>query len=535
MNLKKLLKQVSKKKLLLAFVILNLILNVIGADFGLPSLWHPDELTHTVTRMLTTKTLNPGRFIYPSFYYYTLFFLNVPYSIYLLITGKTALLMSDQSLKEVVISNVFLTSRIFTAFIGSLSIIMIYLIAKKISNERAAIISAGFGSVTMAIITYSHFATTDIPVTFMSLLSLYLILRLYEKPTTVNYILSGMSIGLATGTKYYAALLVILLSFAHVLVNKKLVVNKSIFLAGISCVLAFFISTPFAILDFQSFYRDTSVLQRTTMLVDNLYDPFPAFSYIFHLDNGLGTPLFILSLFGIAYCATIAMKNRKIMLVILWGVIYYGLISYRIHFSYLRYILPVVPILLIASGIFSDYILSIKNIKKPTTVLLICIFLYTFSYAIKTDALFLNDSRYSSTDWVNENIPKNSKILLFVSNNRYIPDLSEYNESLYYLNASTIKNFDSIKNSLENIAPDYIIDSSLYYDRYLRFTNMYPRRSPLVKLVGYKTHEPGITEFYTKLFDGELGYILIKKIPEEKEDVPDPEFINPTIVIFKRD
>ncbi|MBI5347166.1 MAG: hypothetical protein HZB66_01005 [Candidatus Aenigmarchaeota archaeon] len=99
---------------------------------------------------------------------------------------------------------------------------------------------------------------------------------------------------------------------------------------------------------------------------------------------------------------------------------------------------------------------------------------------------------------------------------------------------STIKDFESIKKSLDDLSPDYIIDSSLYYDRYLRFTNMYPKRSSLAGLVGYKTHEPGITQFYTELFDERLGYTLINKIPKEKDDVPDPEFINPTIVIFKK-
>ncbi|MBI5347167.1 MAG: glycosyltransferase family 39 protein [Candidatus Aenigmarchaeota archaeon] len=361
MIFKKIIRQASKKRLLLFFLAISFIFNVIGANFGLPALWHPDELTHSVTRMLTTKTLNPGRFIYPSLYYYALFFLNVPYSFYLLITGRTELLTTDQELKETVISNVFLTSRIFTALIGSLSIVMIYLLAKKVSNERAAIISAGFASVTMAMITYSHFATSDIPVTAMSLLSLYLILCLHDKPTTINYILSGAAIGLATGTKYYAALLVILLCVAHLLATRKISITRDLFLAGVFCILAFFASTPFAILDFPSFYRDISVLQRTTMLVDNLYDPLPAFSYIFHLDNGLGTPLLILSFLGTLFCVFVKRDNKKLMLLILWGIIYYGLISYRIHFSYLRYILPVVPILIIASGVFSDFLLSIKN------------------------------------------------------------------------------------------------------------------------------------------------------------------------------
>ena len=435
MFFKTILKKLSKHKILLFLILLNLILNLIGINFGLPNLWHPDEVTHSVGRMIAEKTLNPGRFTYPSFYHYLLIVANIPYSAFLLLSGKVALLATDSALRQQAVATIFLTSRIVTAFFGSILVFLVYIIAKKVSNKRAAIISATFASVNMAIITYSHFATTDIPVTVMSMLAIYMIIRLYEKPTSVNYLLAGLAIGFAAGTKYYAAVLVLLLIGAHLLATKRVSINKNLIISGMSCAVGFIITTPFAILDFKTFFRDTTMLFTTTQMVQNLYDPVTALSYFFHLDNGLGTPLFILSLIGTAYCMYLARKNNKLLLLLSWAIGYFLLVSYVIHFSFLRYILPVVPIIIIFAGVFFDYLFSFKRQRIITYTFLFLVLLFNFSYAIKTDMLFVKDSRYSSTEWVKENIPDNSKILISAENLMYFPDIySEKNVS--YLNVT---------------------------------------------------------------------------------------------------
>ncbi|AJF61451.1 hypothetical protein QT06_C0001G0611 [archaeon GW2011_AR15] len=532
MFFKTILKKISKHKIVLFLILLNLTLNLIGINFGLPDTWHPDELTHSVTRMLSEKTLNPGRFTYPSFYHYVLIAANIPYSAFLLLSGKAAMLATDSVLRQQTIAIIFLTSRIVTAFFGSILVFLIYIIAKKVSNERAAIISAAFASLNMAIITYSHFATSDMPVTVMSMLSIYMILRLYEKPIRMNYILTGLAIGLATGTKYYAVVLVLLLIGAHLLATKKVSINKNLIISGMLCAVGFLITTPFAILDFNTFFRDTTLLFTTVQTVQNLYDPVTALSYFFHLDNGLGTPLFILSLIGTAYCVYLARKNNKLLLLLSWAIGYFLLVSYIIHFSFLRYILPVVPIIIIFAGVFFNYLLSFKRHRIITYSFLFAVLLFNFSYAIKTDMLFVKDSRYSSTEWIKENIPDNSNILIFAQNLRYFPDISS-EKNVSYLNVTDFSSVESLREAIKKISPDYIIESSLYYNRYLYYTNMYPKRSPLQDLFGYVSHEPVATDFYRELINEKLGYSLIKKFPEEKEDVPDPEFINPTILIFK--
>jgi cobalamin biosynthesis protein CobD/CbiB len=48
----------------------SLILNLWGADFGLPELWHPDEFIRPALKMINERTVNPHHFAYGSLHYY---------------------------------------------------------------------------------------------------------------------------------------------------------------------------------------------------------------------------------------------------------------------------------------------------------------------------------------------------------------------------------------------------------------------------------------------------------------------------------
>src|SRR5690606_2428521 len=59
---------------LIAIVFGGAALRLAGADFGLPAIYNPDEVAiMNRTMALAPNRLNPGNFLYPSFYFYALF------------------------------------------------------------------------------------------------------------------------------------------------------------------------------------------------------------------------------------------------------------------------------------------------------------------------------------------------------------------------------------------------------------------------------------------------------------------------------
>lgn len=526
-RIEKLKSQLLKNKILILLFILNLVLNLIGINFGLPQRWHPDEVTHTAGKMIAEKTLNPQRFIYPSFYIYSVIFVNLPYVFFLVLSGDVNKIFTDYVFKESVISNLFLNSRLLTAFVGAIGVIYIYKLSKRI-NPDAGLIAPALYSVTAGIIIHSHFATTDIPVTVLSLISMYSIIRLYESPTHKHYLFSGLLLGISAGTKYYAALLSIPLFIAHWFKAKK--INFNLVSCAAVSIIAFFLTTPYAILDFSGFFKDMAYLFSSRAQFGTMYDPVSWFSYIFHMENAFGTPLFAVAVAGLFF-AIFNLKKQKILILVSFVAIYLLMIL-RWHISFMRYLIILIPYLLIFSSMFLEKCLASIKFKKIMQIIVVLLFLYSLFYSIKADFLFISDSRYEAAAWIQENIPNNKTILVF-SRPFYLPAITN-KSNLYYLNLEDFNSTQEIISEIELINPEYIIDSSLNYDRYMTYEAMYPRRSQLHRIIPFKSLRQEITGFYDLLFSERLPYSKIYSAPGSKKDIPDPEFINPELHIFRR-
>ena len=80
--------------------------------------------------------------------------------------------------------------------------------------------------------------------------------------------------------------------------------------------------------------------------------------------------------------------------------------------SLFRYIVPIVPVLLIlTSKMLSDYTSSNLKASRIVSMLLLGIVLsYSLIYTIAADLEFTNDSRYQLHDWISRNVKERSKI-----------------------------------------------------------------------------------------------------------------------------
>src|SRR5215218_465090 len=108
-----------------------------------------------------------------------------------------------------------LMGRAISATLGTATIPLAFLIARRVSNTTAGLIAATLTAAGVLHLRDSHFFSVDPSLTFFSVLAWLLMVRMAEKGTVRSYIWAGAAIGAAVLCKYTAAFLVPIAAIAH--------------------------------------------------------------------------------------------------------------------------------------------------------------------------------------------------------------------------------------------------------------------------------------------------------------------------------
>jgi hypothetical protein len=338
---------------------------------------------------------------------------------------------------------------------------------------------------------------------------------------------------------------------------------KSLLIAFILVFAAFFLTTPFALLDLPAFADD---LLEQLFVANRGYKGFyrnewSGLGNILRLNQGLGTPLLLLALCGLLWgvASFIKMPNNITAILLFSPIIYFLYIStWRI--SGLRYTLLLFPFMAFWAAAPTN--LSLKNSKGfRGLIFIIVIFVGAYScfYTFRGVSCFTVDTRKSAENWIRDHIPLGDQVEVY-SYKFYLPDFPkglnvqrivpflrpslEYNKfrdkminkELVQLilkffgksiknevDANRQGNNDNILfsvNSLSKRNPDFIVLTSFFYPRFLKKDR-----------INESTPYPKLTLFFKKIISEEAGYEIVK-VFENK--TPTGEFVNPTITILKR-
>jgi len=113
-----------------------------------------------------------------------------------------------------------LGARFFAVLLGSLSIILVYLLGKKIFNEKIGILAAFI--FTLSPFQLAHtIGEMDIPMSFFAFLSFYLLILFLEKEKKSLFILAWITLGIAIMVKPIALLFIPAFCLFMLCYNKK--------------------------------------------------------------------------------------------------------------------------------------------------------------------------------------------------------------------------------------------------------------------------------------------------------------------------
>jgi len=493
----------SKIILLIIIFLGGFSLRIFGIDYGLPFLYDPDEPTFItmVYKMLITDDLHPGWFGHPGttlvyilyFIYKLTFIIGTNIGVYTNFEAYKLLYFQDPTL-------FYLTGRIICALFGSATILIVYLITRRLLNHKAGLLASALLAISPLHIMYSKLIRTDIILTFFIVVVFWYTLNIFDRRKWSDYILAGLFSGLAIATKYPGLIAVIIIIAAYLL-NKEFRDLPKIISSGFACIFGAFLGSPYLFLDFRTALSDIIIEARPRHLsqtgegfIHNLY------WYIKGplLENVSFIGLIIVFL-GLIICIVSRKKDKRLLIV--FPICFLLFIS-SLNLRFDRWIIPFIPFFYMIMSICFYWIVGWISLHYSTRVrnAIACILLLAvFAPILRADLikgkeLSGKDTRTVAREWMLENIPLYSRVLVeeyspHIPSDRYSLLVIE-DKQIVEINRNKIPHLEfrpsgkiaNLKNQEEIYAKEieYIILSN-WYDRFLADSRFYPQYIKKVK------------------------------------------------------
>lgn len=518
--------------ILLALLILGTFFRFYNLEWDGVYSFHPDEraIAFAVERIsLGERKFHPHFFAYGS----------LPIYLIRLLVDFLSLLG-----KRVDFNGIILLGRFLSAVAGTGTLILVYFLSRKLFSERTALWATAFLSFAVLPIQLSHFAAFDGILTFFILLTIYWAWKMTHDPQPSVYFLAGMSLGLALATKFSALPFASALLIGHLLSPRKK--WSYLFFTASTFVVSFLLFQPHAALDPEAYWG--AIREQGKMILQAGYFPFtiqyiatPAYYYQLKelIRWSLGFPLGISSLLGLLFIFHHSWRYRKSReLFLLASTMPFLLINGYFQVKFLRYMLPVVPLLVIIGAHFlveGETKIKFSAGKKIITVWKWITVICTFIYALAFINIYSRSHIWiRASDWVYQNIPRRSLILTQHWDEGFPVPTAQGNPTYYqienipYYHPETPQKIWQLAEALSR--GDYIIlQSKRLYGAILRTPERYPYTNNYFKL----------------LFSENLGYRLVKtfnsypgigrwKIIDDDADESFSVYDHPKVVIFQK-
>lgn len=348
-----------------ALTLLALVVRIYHLDWALPYTYEEATPLHTAWNMWgwdrnCDVNLNPEFFRYPSLTFYVHFL--VQGALYLVMHFTSAIdSLGDWRIMYLVDpSPLFLAARAVSVGFGVATGLVAYKTTKTIAGTPSALLVLALLAVNPFHLARSQMVEVDIPLTFFCALALHGAIRVALNARRRDYVVAGLATGLAASSKYTGVLLIAPLLIAYVLATKTrprksggrdTAGRKHLWVGIVAALVAFCVTSPYVVLDARDSLADI-LIEREHMAVGHFgADSHP--TWIFYANalvgSVLGAPITALSILGLVGFAVRGQKNPTLVLSA-FVVAYLGVIS-SWSMKAERYLLPIVPPLLVFAGI----------------------------------------------------------------------------------------------------------------------------------------------------------------------------------------
>jgi hypothetical protein len=371
-------------------------------------------------------TFNPEFFNYPSLTFYIHFLVQGIVFLILRLAGEIRTVADWYVLYLTNPTSQYLGARAIGVGFGVATVVLTYKIARRIGSWWMALFAALLLATNPFHIVRSQMIEVDVPLTFFIALGLYGIMQVIEQGRRRDYVLTGIAIGLATSTKYTGFFLAVPFIAAHALMFSTRSINwRNVGLAVVLGIVAFAATSPYVLTDVHRSWADISV-EREHMELGHFGVTGSAWAFYGHvfIKSLLGVPALLLAALGAYACVR---RSPKSALTLLAFVLVYGCVIATWSTKADRYLLPVLPPLLIfaAAGVETITNLAKRLVHRAQTPALAgallgsILVVWNLGGISHNRAAIQHDTRTDAQEWIETNIPRGA----FVVTEGYGPDL----------------------------------------------------------------------------------------------------------------
>lgn len=419
--------------------------------------------------------------------------------------------------------------RALSALADTLTIVVVWLLAKELFEARAGFLAAGFCATAVLHIQNAHFGTVDTALALLATLSVWLLARYTRTQRHRDAILAGVCAGLALGCKASAVTLVFPIGAAFLTrgepaadgqgPGRRLSISskREVWLTMTAALLTFALTNPFALLDPAPFLG--SLATQATMASGALEWPFTrqyigTLPLVYPIEQqarwGLGLPLTLAAYGGLAWGAWRAFTghSQALAVAVIWAAaMLVGGGAQLVKFP--RYLLPLTPTLFaLAGGMLTipkaSHGKAHRAMGRLRGACIVLIMAPTTLYALAFEGMYRQPHPWvAASQWLYRELPAGVHIAIEAGDDALPLDITVDGRLLLareHVQACAIDPFaepdDEAKlgRTLECLAgADYLIlASNRHYGVIPRLAGRYPLTAA----------------YYQALFDGRLGFEL---------------------------
>ena len=408
------------------------------------------------------------------------------------------------------------------------TVFMVYLLGKRIWDRRVGLLASALVALAVVHIQISHFYRPEPLQVFLLMVAFWFMLNVMERRRLRDTTLLGLFVGLALAPK--VSVLPLLLPLALVFGFRLFTdsegkwrvpspphaarIGGHALLAGFIAVTVFFITMPYAFLQFGEFVDQITFqaenVARTAGNVPFTVQYIGSTPFIYELRQtslwGLGLPLGIAAWGGLLFTGFMVFKkwpfHRAELLLLAWVVPNFLLLGF-FEVKFMRYIFPIVPFLILMGSWMLVSMLDRSRTVNLTgygltryaphagVAVIAIVVAATAFYALAFETIYARSHpAIQASDWINENVPKRSVIITDNHWDEGIPEIYSYDvQQIPIFDRDTQLKMERVARHLAD--GDYLI---FYSNRTYGSVTRVPERYPMS------------SQYYQLLFSGELGY-----------------------------
>lgn len=472
------MQRLPKTDFFLYFIIIPLAILVRLPGMFYPLAFSGDAMGYLSKAMkFGTGDLNLHYFTHPALSFYITFLAEALFFIFSYLLSFVHSLSEFSGLFFENQSYFLVAGRTPPMLFGIGTVYLVYLIGKKIWNNEIAICSSLMLAVTPLHVIESQTIRIRSIATFFGILCLFFVFRILEKGRKRDYVLAGINLGLALATEYtmiffaLPLLAVIVISLRNQKFNENDISfspKKGLILACITALLMFVVCSPYTFFDYpdnlesimlnfnfglepaltlnpdttleatRSLNSDTTNINYArviAILKSYITRSYHQITYLFSLEFTMGKVFATVSIAGVLFAIYKRDKKDIILLTLLAG---YFVVQPCLVFALPRMTVMAYPVLLLLASrliifLLEKIVLKEKARKYVFYSIILVLALPNIVWSIKHNKQLLQkDTRLMAKEWIEENIPSGSHILLEGRGSmRGVIPLNEHKASLY--------------------------------------------------------------------------------------------------------